>query len=81
MRFAEGKMVTAVATGATVFAAARFGVLQRIPAIGPVPAPIATILLGVLIVGFLGKSGMVGEVLDGAGYGLIAAGVLEMGVA
>lgn len=77
-RIAEGKAVTAVAVGVTVFAASRSGVLARIPAVGPISAPIATIIIGAILATLLGKAGMTGEILEGAGYGLIAAGVLEL---
>lgn len=75
----ERRVLVAAGVAAGVFAASRFGLVKLIPAIGPIPPAIATIALGVVISGWLAKDGTLGAVVEGAGYGLIAIGVAEIG--
>jgi len=75
----ERRVLIAAGTAGGVFVASRFGLLKLIPAVGPVSAPIATIGLGVILAAWLAKDGTLGAVVEGAGYGLIAVGVAELG--
>ena len=79
MRLHEAQAVKAVAAGATAFAATKYGLAAMVPALGPVGAPIVTIAIGVALAVFLDHSGTVGDVVEGAGYGLIIVGVFELG--
>lgn len=79
MRVHQPQLITAIATGATVFVASRYGLLKMIPALGNVGAPLVTIALGVAVAALPSVEGTTGDVLEGIGYGLIAAGVLEIG--
>lgn len=79
LRLHESEAVTALSAGATVFAASRFGLLAMIPAAGPLGAPLVTIAIGVAIAVLWDGEGSLGDVTEGIGYGLIAAGVLELG--
>lgn len=75
----ERRVLIAAGVAGGVFAASRFGLVKLIPAVGPVSAPIATIALGVVVSAWLAKDGTLGAVIEGAGYGLIAIGVAELG--
>jgi hypothetical protein len=75
----ERRLLVAAGTAAAVFGASRFGLVKLIPAVGPVSAPIATIGLGVILAAWVAKDGTLGAVVEGAGYGLIAIGVAELG--
>jgi hypothetical protein len=75
----EPQAVTAIAAGATVFVASRYGLLKMVPALGSVGAPLVTIALGAAIAVLPSVEGTTGDILEGVGYGLIAAGVLEIG--
>lgn len=77
--FSETRAVTAVAAGATAYAVLKFGVLSRIPSVGPLSAPLATIILGAILATSIKASGLTGEAAHGVGYGLIVAGVLTSG--
>ena len=79
MRVHQPQLTTAIAAGATVFVASRYGLLKMIPAIGPAGAGVVTILLGLAIAVLPSWEGTTGDVTEGIGYGLIAAGVLELG--
>jgi hypothetical protein len=74
----ERRIVVAAAAGGVAFAGSRFGVLKQIPGLGPVPAAAVTIALGVVLAAFVDKGGTLGAVVEGAGYGLIAVGALEL---
>jgi hypothetical protein len=75
----ERRVIIAGGVAAGVFVSSKFGLLKLIPSIGPVPAPIATIAVGVLLSAWLAKDGTVGAVIEGVGYGLVAIGVAELG--
>lgn len=75
----ERKLVVAGGAGLVAFAGTKFGVLKSIPGIGPVPAAVVTILLGLFLAsGQLGRSGTSGGVIEGVGIGLVAIGALEL---
>jgi hypothetical protein len=75
----ERRVLVAAGVAGGMFVASRFGLVKLIPAVGPVSAPIATIALGVVVSTWLAKDGTLGAVVEGAGYGLIAIGVAELG--
>ncbi len=79
MRVHQPQAITAVAAGVTVFAASRYGLLAMVPALGNVGAPLVTIALGAAIAVLPSVEGTTGDILEGVGYGLVAAGVLELG--
>ena len=75
----QRKLVVAGGAGLVAFAGARLGVLKSIPGVGPVPAAAVTILLGLFLAsGTIGRAGMAGGVIEGAGIGLVAIGALEL---
>lgn len=74
----ERRAVVAVATAATVFAGTRYGFIGSIPAIGGVNPGIVAIGIGAFLAVAWTKEGTVGAALEGAGYGLIAAGALAL---
>jgi hypothetical protein len=75
----ERRLLVSAGVAVGVFGASRFGLVKLIPAIGPISAPIATIGLGVVLASWVAKEGTLGAVIEGAGYGLIAIGVAELG--
>ena len=79
MRVHQPPLITAAAAGATVWVASRYGLLAMIPALGNVGAPLVTIALGIAIAALPSVEGETGDVIEGIGYGLVAAGVLELG--
>ena len=76
----ENRIVTAVGAGAVAFAGAKYGVLKQIPGLGPVPAAGVTIILGLVLAGWVSgrASGTVGALVEGVGYGLVAVGAFEI---
>ena len=77
-RFDDTKLVTAAAAGATAWAGTRYGLTSMIPGVGPVTAPIATVILGVILAAGGFGSGTIGNVVEGVGYGLVTIGALEL---
>jgi hypothetical protein len=77
----DRRIVVAVGAGIVTFVGARFGVLKQIPTVGPVPAAVVTIGLGLAVVAFLDRPGTGGAIIEGAGYGLVAVGALELATA
>jgi hypothetical protein len=75
----ERRVIVSLGVAGGVFAASRFGLVKLIPPVGPISAPIATIALGVIVASWLAKEGTLGAIIEGAGYGLIAIGVAELG--
>jgi hypothetical protein len=74
----DRRVVVAAGAGIVVFLGAKFGVLKQIPGIGPVPAAVVTIALGVAIAAFLDRPGTIGGLIEGGGYGLVGVGALEL---
>jgi len=74
----ERRIVVAAGAGVVTFVGAKYGVLKQIPGIGPVPAAAVTIVLGVALAAFVEKPGTLGGLIEGAGYGLVAVGALEL---
>ena len=81
MRFklSEREILVAAATGVTAALAVKHGLLARIPAVGPISPPIGAIVIGLALSSFVDMSGTGGDVLEGVGYGLIAAGAIALG--
>ena len=71
----EAALVTGVATAGAVIALRRSGI--AVPALGPLSSPVVTILLGFVLAGVVDGSGTGGDIIEGIGYGLIAAGALS----
>jgi hypothetical protein len=71
----ETAVIVGVATAGTVIALRRSGL--AIPALGPLSSPVVTILLGFVLAGVVDGSGTGGDVIEGIGYGLIAAGAIS----
>lgn len=74
----ERHVIIAAGAGLVTFAGTKYGVLKQIPGIGPVPAAVVTIALGVALAAFIEKPGTLGAVVEGVGYGLVAIGALEL---
>ncbi len=70
----ESAVIVGVATAGTVIALRKAGI--AIPALGPLSSPIVSILLGFVLAGVVDGGGTTGDVVEGIGYGLIAAGAL-----
>lgn len=79
MRVHQPQAVTAIAAGGTAFVAARYGLLAMIPTLGNVGAPLVTIALGAAIAILPSTEGTTGDIIEGVGYGLVVAGVLQLG--
>jgi hypothetical protein len=77
----ERKVIVAAGAGLVAFAGTKYGVLKMIPAIGPVPAAAATIVLGLVLAAWVQKAGTTGAILEGVGIGLVAVGALELAAA
>ncbi len=76
MRFHQPGAVTAVAAGATAFAATRYGLAARIPGLDGLSPAIVLAIIGLLIASLYGDGGTAGDVVRGVGYGLVATGAL-----
>jgi hypothetical protein len=74
----ERRVIIAAGAGLVTFAGTKYGVLKQIPGIGPVPAAVVTIALGVALAAYVEKAGTVGALIEGVGYGLVAIGALEL---
>lgn len=77
----ERRVIVAAGAGLIAFAGTKYGVLKLIPAVGPVPAAAATIILGLFLSAYMTKAGTTGAVLEGIGIGLVAIGALELAAA
>lgn len=77
----ERRLITAAGAGVVAFAGAKYGILKMIPAIGPAPAALVTIAVGVVLAAWVDKAGTAGAIIEGAGYGLIAVGAFELATA
>lgn len=79
MRLSQANVATAVATGATVLAVSKYGVLGRIPGFDGISPAIIAAILGIAVAGVLPRaSGIAGNVQEGIGYGLVASAALAL---
>lgn len=76
MRFSEEQAVTAAGAAVGAYAAVKWG--GNLPAIGPLGGPILLIAVGLVLSTVLRTSGTSGEFVKGAGFGLVAVGVVGM---
>jgi hypothetical protein len=77
----ERRLIVAAGAGLVAFAGTKYGVLKMIPAVGPIPAAAATIVLGLVLASWVNKAGNTGAVIEGVGIGLVAIGALELATA
>lgn len=77
----ERRVIVAAGAGLVAFAGTKYGLLKMIPAVGPVPAAAATIVLGLVLAAWVNKSGTTGAIIEGVGIGLVAVGALELAAA
>ena len=78
-KLSEREILVAAGAGVTAALAVKLGLLARIPAVGPITPPIGAIVIGVALSAFVDLSGSAGDVVEGVGYGLIAAGAIALG--
>lgn len=74
----EREVLIGATTGVTAFLLLKQGWVGRIPALGPASGPIVAILAGIALAGMVDGSGTGGDIIDGVGYGLIAAGAVNL---
>ena len=77
----ERRLMVAAAAGLTAYAGTKYGILKMIPAVGPVPAAAATIVVGIVLAAWVEKSGTAGALIEGVGVGLVTIGALELATA
>lgn len=77
-RINERRVVIGVTAAAAAWGGTHYGVAKMIPGIGPVGAPLVLIALGAVLV-TIAREGTLGAALEGAGYGAIVVGALELG--
>lgn len=76
MRFHQSEAITAVAAGAVAYGATRYGLLARVPGLDGLPPALILAAIGLLIAGLWTGEGASGDIVRGAGYGLVAAGAI-----
>lgn len=74
----QRELVTGVVVGVTAFAGLKYGIIGRLPATGPVTPPMWSIIIGIVLAAGVDGGGMGGDVIEGVGYGLIAAGAAAL---
>ena len=79
MRLHTSQALPLAAAAGAGFVAVKMGLESKVPAIGPITPPIGLIIIGAALVLIRPLDGDAGEVLTGAGYGLVVAGVLQLG--
>jgi hypothetical protein len=74
----EREVLIGATTGVTAFLLIKQGWVARVPALGPASGPIVAILAGIVLAGMVDGGGTGGDILEGVGYGLIAAGAVNL---
>lgn len=74
----EREVVIGVAAAATAFFGVRQGIVQKVPALGPLSGPVVTLLLGFGIASLVDGGGLGGDAITGVGVGLIVTGALGL---
>jgi len=74
----EKELITGAVTGVTVFAGLKYGLVGKLPAVGPLSPPMLAIIIGLVIAAGFDGGGMGGDIFNGVGYGLIAGGVAAL---
>lgn len=79
MQLSQSTIVRGAAAGATAFAVVKFGLADRIPTVDGISRGIVLVALGFALAALVRPGGMLDDVAEGAGLGLIAVGALHIG--
>ena len=77
-RLKEREVILGASAAVTTFVGVRYGIVGRVPAIGPASGGIVLLLIGVALAAMVDGGGTGGEVITGVGIGLMATGALAL---
>ena len=79
VQLSQSTIVRGAAAGATAFAVVKFGLADKVPSLDGISKGIVLVALGFALAAIVRPGGMLDDVTEGAGYGLIAVGALHIG--
>jgi hypothetical protein len=79
MQVSQSTIVKGASAGVAAYAVTRFGLAERLPSVDGLGKGIVLVALGFALAALVRPGGVLDEVAEGAGFGLIAVGALHIG--
>jgi hypothetical protein len=79
VQVSQSTIVRGASAGAAAFAVVKFGLADKVPSIDGISRGIVLVALGFALAALVRPGGVLDDVAEGAGFGLIAVGALHIG--
>jgi hypothetical protein len=79
VQLSQQTIVRGASAGVAAFAVVKFGVADKVPSIDGISRGIVLVALGFALAALVRPGGVLDDVAEGAGFGLIAVGALHIG--